>query len=147
MLEWNGGRSGWLRFSDPELSIEQYGKGGFWWGNKLRIFFWYTGISHFWKLILHYLAFMKDAHWHIPIFTDWKKSEDFCFHKKRWEVKIVFSICFAASHNRSSTHPKQWQCHHPASSLGTTLSISASKLPLLWTLWICVLSPFIVCVN
>ena len=58
------------------------------------------------------------------------------FTRKRWETKIVFSICFAARRYRDGTYPQQreWPCQ--SSFPRTTFSISASSChsfePCLW---------------
>ena len=51
----------------------------------------------------------------------------FTFMKKRWNVKIVFSICFAASHYKGMPNTLQQMWHHHSPSRGTALSISASS--------------------
>lgn len=33
----------------------------------------------------------------VRVFTNWKKSEDFCFYKKDWKVTIASRACFAVS--------------------------------------------------
>lgn len=36
-----------------------------------------------------------------------ESEEDFQFYEKRLEVKVAFSVCFAANHDRGSGHPQQ----------------------------------------
>nr|XP_060474110.1 transmembrane protein 202 isoform X2 [Panthera onca] len=82
----------------------------------------------FLKVVIKPLCFYEKPPSHQHLFCQ-RNLEDFRFYqkkkkkkKKRQKVKIVFSVCFAASHYRGSVCPKQkeWPCQAP--SLGTMLS-------------------------
>lgn len=77
----------------------------------------------------------------VPVFPSWKRSEkNFHFYRKRWKVKIAFSICFATSGYRGSPHPKRSKWLHQPPP-GTMLSDSASSRqsfePCLWASGLC----------
>lgn len=87
---------------------------------------------HFSKVHLPSLHFHKRPIL-ILVFTNGKKSEAvFHFLKK---VKIVLSICFAASPHRGSGCSEQWRVAPLSSFSGITLGISASQhqAAILWT--------------
>lgn len=82
------------------------------------------------------------------VFTNPKTAEEnFCFDEKTRKAKLGFSICFAVSPYRGSTHPKQ-RVAPSSSSLETTLSIStlscsSSEL----YLWASPLYPSLLCAS
>lgn len=110
--------------------------------NHWSIFFFYQASNSLWNYFstisdtfsLSYLkvhfASLHFYEWSllVPVFPNQKKSEeDFHSYEKRQKANIVFSICFAASHDRGSMLPQQWELPCQAPSPATRLSISASS--------------------
>lgn len=54
---------------------------------------WYIGIPQVLKVWITPLALVKDLYYYLFSLT----SKIFTFMKKRWEEKIVFSVCFTAA--------------------------------------------------
>lgn len=66
----------------------------------------YTGIPHSSKVCIMPLSFYEISTL-VTVFVSWKTSkENFCFCKKRWNVKIGFSISFVVNHYTGSGYPK-----------------------------------------
>lgn len=82
-----------------------------------------TDVPRFKKVRVMTLGFY-DRPTLVPVFANRKQSEGgFHFYEKRQKLKIVFSICFAASRYRGWAHPKQREWPHESPSLGMTLGI------------------------
>lgn len=82
-----------------------------------------TDVPRFKKVRVMTLGFY-DRPTLVPVFANRKQSEGgFHFYEKRQKLKVVFSICFAASCYRGWAHPRQREWPHESPSLGMTLGI------------------------
>ena len=79
-----------------------------------------------WRLSLHHFAFTKDLQWYGFCLAKRNPKRIFIL-MKMGKIRVWWLFCREAY--RNSRHPKWWEWHHHAPSLGTTLSISTSSCP------------------
>lgn len=110
----------------------------------------HTGVPRFWNVTLCHFGFMKHIHLYLLSLMERNSKRTFAFMKKRWKMKIAFSIYFAEGKPLDRCHAPQqgaWgvgptkllpQTLHSASEHHATTGLNCVS--------ICALSEFILCI-